>query len=166
MVRIWLAKWVSFFVFAWQLCTQKRNVNSKALLLGLLLSQQPLSRIFHFLLDNVVLLWRRLPRSRHSMWMFESLWIPWLCYRWCLWRHSSNLGYLFFQDITRYTCSTELFVYLALDWRLSKKGKEKAEDDGWHVVIFWGEQSEATCIAKSIHSWKVNIQKQTLSSGP
>ena len=40
----------------------------------------------------------RLPRSLHSIWMFESLWILWLCYCWCLLRHSSNLGYLFPQN--------------------------------------------------------------------
>ena len=48
-------------VFAWHFYTQK--FNSKTFLFRLLLSQQSLSRIFHFLLDNVVLLWRN---RRHS----------------------------------------------------------------------------------------------------
>ena len=90
MVSMLLAKWFSFLVFVWQLCT--RNANSEALLLGLLLWQQPLSRIFHFLLILLSYFeetgdmrnFSKLPRSRHSIWMFESLWIIRFCYCWCL----------------------------------------------------------------------------------
>ena len=55
-VRIWLAKWISFLVFAWQLCTQK--CQQQGTLFGAVTFATAFIENLPLLLDNFVLLWR------------------------------------------------------------------------------------------------------------